>query len=175
MSSSFNFRTSQFIFISCWKIYFFSHPPLLVSPLPHNFFLLKFPRGYLLVPFIYLQPLGHLAHGMILANTSLQDLDMKRPTQHHLRMSRHFRINHYFSYPKCPSLVVYLSQLLAIASFYLVRSEMVNSSLTTLFLLHILSNLPGKPGISVFKSNSSHNLHCYYPGLSQHLFLCELL
>lgn len=36
------------------------------------------------MPILYLQPLGHLAHGMILAKTSLQDLDMELPTQRHL-------------------------------------------------------------------------------------------
>lgn len=62
-----------------------------------------------------------------------------------------------------------MSHWLAVPSFYLVRSETVDSSLTPFLFPHILSNLSGKSGNLVFKicqeTNSSHHLHCYFPGL----------
>ena len=78
-------------------------------------------------------------------------------------MSREPRFSWYSSHPACPSPVTYLSQLLAIPSFYLVKSETVESSLTPLFLPHILKIHR--------ESKSSHPLHCYYSGLGPHLLL----
>lgn len=78
-------------------------------------------------------------------------------------MSREPRFSWYSSHPTCPSPVAYLSQLLAIPSFYLVRSETVESSLTPLFLPHILKIHR--------ESKSSHPLHCYYYSMGPHLLL----
>ena len=89
-----------------------------------------------------------------------------------------YSVSSHYSSLTCSLPVIYLSQLLAVPSFHLVSSETVDSSVTPFFLLHTLSNLPGKPGTLVFKtyqeSNSSPHHH-YYPRLSHHLLLPELL
>lgn len=67
-------------------------------------------------------------------------------------ISRHLRFNQYSSHPISTLPVIYtVSAGDNTWYFYLVMSKTMDASFTPLFLLHILSNLPGKLSSLMFK------------------------